>query len=200
MHCAQFETRYPAHRPEGEDWVLLAPVGKGADKVGTWHRVRKLKPLDGLDPVDREADHHQAMLARWSIVGPAYEAWKQGQALPVDGTPIAAWALLTPSQVDALKRVNVMTVEAIAEVSDSVLSQLRWPGARELPKLAKQFLEGASAAEKDRQILEMQERMAAMEEMLTGKMESPAPKKRRGRPPKNPEPVEVSEPAESTVE
>ena len=61
------------------------------------------------------------------------------------------------------------------------VAALPFPNARKLPGLAKAYIENQSSSEKDRMIAEMQERMAAMEELLLARSEE---KPRRGRPPK----------------
>ena len=84
--------------------------------------------------------------------------------------------------VRALKELDVRTVEEVRDMGDGVMAKLRLPNARNLPALAAKFLDGKSASEKDVEIAEMRERMAAMEALLE---EQAKPK--RGRPRKEPE-------------
>lgn len=47
-----------------------------------------------------------------------YEAWKNGQELPLEGTPIKGWGVISPAQQEALIRSKVMTVEMLAKITD----------------------------------------------------------------------------------
>lgn len=179
MHViVKFETRYPLGR-EPQDWVLLAPQGEEYEKTQTWHRIKHLMPRDDVDATTRDSDSYKAMELRWNIVGPAYEAWKKGEALPEDGTPLAAWGGLNAGQVAALKRMGISTVEAVRGMSAAALEKLNWPDAHKIPDMAASFLDSRDVAEKDAELAEMREKMAAMEELLNEQM---ADKPKRGRP------------------
>lgn len=47
----------------------------------------------------------------------AYEAWKKGQELPLDGTPIKGWGVLSPAQQSNLLAVGVKTVQDLAKLN-----------------------------------------------------------------------------------
>lgn len=46
-----------------------------------------------------------------------YELWKSGQAMPVEGTPIKGWAVISPSQQETIVRAGVRTVEDLATMN-----------------------------------------------------------------------------------
>jgi len=163
IRVIEFKTEYSGDR--ATDMVLLAPAGDNFDKVRTWHRVEKLRPPN-WDETKRESLTYKAMAARWEVVGPAYDAWRVGNAVPETGTPLGAWSGVTQDQAALLRGMGILTVEHVRDMGEGALTRLPFPGARQLPKLAGDFLSGRDAADKDRQIAEMQERMAAMEEML----------------------------------
>lgn len=48
----------------------------------------------------------------------AYEAWRSGQELPLDGTPIKGWGVISPAVQEELLRLNIRTVEDLARVTD----------------------------------------------------------------------------------
>lgn len=48
----------------------------------------------------------------------AYDAWKNGQELPLNGTPIKGWGVISPAVQEELIRLNVRTVEDLARVTD----------------------------------------------------------------------------------
>jgi hypothetical protein len=171
IHVIQFKQQIQPGR-EPVDMVLVAPQGAGNDKTRSWHRVDKIMPpetrKDGtpLDSVDKDSLSYKDMAAKWSVIGPKYEAWKNNNAIPEDGTPLAAWPGITQEQGDRLKQMGILTVEAIAGMNDRTVEQLGWPEARKLPALAKQFLDGKGDAEKDAKMSDMAERLAAMEILL----------------------------------
>jgi len=64
-----------------------------------------------------------------------YDAWKNGQELPLVGTPIRGWPVLTPAQQENLIKVNIPTVEYLAEANDEGLRNIGM-GALELKRKA----------------------------------------------------------------
>ena len=185
----QFKTEYPVGR-DPVDWVELAPKGAAFERVRSWHRVERLRPPDNLTEKDKESLYWQVILARWSVIGPAYEAWKAGHTLPETGTPLAAWSAISPEQAEVLRKMRVLTVEDVRDLDDRTLTELRFPNARRLPELAAQFLASKDVTDRDAEAAELRERLAAMEELLEAQaaamkadafQEQP---KRRGRPPK----------------
>lgn len=180
IRIVEFETRY-APGKDPVDWVCLAPQGEAFLKTQTWHRVAELNPAN-FRPHKREGMSYEDAKAKWSVIGPAYEAWRAGNEIPTTGTPLEVWAALSPEQVKLLKALDVRTVEDVRDMGDNTMSKLRMPNARQLPKLAADFLSGATSAEKDAKIAELEERMAAMTELLEERLAAEKPK--RGRPPK----------------
>lgn len=174
----EFKTDYLAGK--AVDMVLLAPVGESFERTKTWHRIKDLTPPE--NPNDSLT--HKAMIARWSVIGPKYEAWKSGLEIPEDGTPLEAWSGVSPQQVKHLRGVGIKTVEALADMSKDFIGKMPWPDAKKLPELAAKFLDSKSAVEKDRELAEMRERVAAMEEMLA---EATKPARGPGRPKKEAE-------------
>jgi len=47
-----------------------------------------------------------------------YAAFKNREEIPLEGTPLSEWSLVTRSQVEELSFFNVKTVEQLAEMSD----------------------------------------------------------------------------------
>lgn len=183
IRVLEFKTEYKGSK--STDWVLIAPIGENFDKVQTWLRINEIRPPEHVDDVMANSPSYQTMLSRWAAVSRAYDAWKSETALPEDGTPLAAWQGVTPEQAAVLRRMGAHTVENVAALGEQAVSGLPWPGARRLPQLAKEYLAGATAAEKDAEIQTMRERMAAMEELIAemaaAKAED-APKRGPGRP------------------
>jgi len=53
-----------------------------------------------------------------------YERWKQGQEIPVDGTPLKGWTLLPGSVQKTLIELGILTVEALANANDEAISRI----------------------------------------------------------------------------
>lgn len=163
----EFRTEYSGQR--AVDWVLTAPRGDAMESAQTWHRIKDLRPKEGA----AEGDSAFAQAARWKAIQPKYDAWKASETLPEDGTPLAAWPGVTGDQAAFLKRMGITAVEHVRDMTDSTIAKLPFPDARKLPGLAKAYLEAQTAVEKDRELEDMRERMAAMEAMLAEKLELP---------------------------
>lgn len=153
------------------DWVEYAKKGQnGATVVDKISRIKKSQIL-------------------WDVLEQPYERWLKGQEEPEDGTPLSAWPGVTRGQVDALKAINIRTVEDVAMLTDSDLERVGM-GARDLRKRALAFVETqmdrsalealrtADRAEMD-SLLEQVRTLTETVEQLT------ASKPRRGRQPKD---------------
>lgn len=176
IRILRFWTEYgPDKRNPGQmtgiDWVEWGKIG---DRTGatTRERVHALKPreLSGT-----KGGFHEPV--EWAAVGPAYEKWKANEAIPENGTPLAAWPGADRALVDALKGVNVLTVEDFAGTPDHALAGIPIPDLRRRKKMAEDFLlaQGdvsamqAELSKRDdqidrqaRQIADMQEQLAAL--------------------------------------
>jgi len=71
-----------------------------------------------------------------------YTAWKNGQSLPLVGTPIRGWSVLTPAQQENLIRVNIPTVEYLAEANEEGLRNIGM-GALDMKRKALAWLSQA---------------------------------------------------------
>lgn len=188
------------------DMVAYGPIGQldrtiNIEKVS---RLSKIMPLQGNEQNPAVAMAH----ARWDSIRPRYEAWKTGNELPMQGTPLAAWNGVTPEQADILKASNIRTVEEVAELNDATRARIPLPGLQELIGSAKRYVASSDFAQfqktlvdKDEQIrrlersdairneemdemrralAEMRNALAASQPQPAGEVVAPAPK--RGRP------------------
>lgn len=186
IRVMEFKTEYRAGK-DPVDWVLVAPKGAEFDKTQTWHRVSRIKPDPDANKNVKESASYIDMQAKWSIIGPAYEAWSEGSGIPETGTPLSAWSGLSVEQAKYMVSIGVRTVEDVRDMGESTIEKIRFPNARRLPELAKSWLEGEQVAEKDAKILDMQAKMEAMEEMLAERLNAEPEKKKPGRPKKQTE-------------
>lgn len=192
IRVLKFETKYTPG-PDGmkaTDWVLLAPIGAEHKNTQTWKRVANIRPPAAPDDNLANSQSFMDMQAKWAVVGPAFDAWKTGQDIPEDGTPLETWAALSTDQVRFLKdHMSVRTVEEVAGLNDNDFAAMPFPNARKLPDLATKFLRNESASAKDAQISDLQAKVDQMAEMLAAQASEPT-KRPRGRPPKTQPEVE----------
>lgn len=69
-----------------------------------------------------------------------YKAWKEGRELPIEGTPIANWPILSPAQVKMLQSIHIRSVEELAVANETTLSAMGM-GGRALKQRAVDWLE-----------------------------------------------------------
>lgn len=75
----------------------------------------------------------------------AYEAWKKGQEIPLNGTPIKGWSLLSPAQQNNIIAANIRTVEDLATANGEALQRIGM-GGQELKQRAEAWLKAAAGA------------------------------------------------------
>lgn len=69
----------------------------------------------------------------------SYAAWKNGQEMPLSGTAIRGWGVISPAQQEMLIRMNVLTVEDLAAINDEGMKRVGM-GALDLKSKAKAWL------------------------------------------------------------
>jgi hypothetical protein len=114
-----------------QDMVTVRQIGSNDSVkfvVADWLRQNKIEVVQGrLDP--RHADLYEE----------SYKRWKAGQDLPVTGTPIKTWPVVSPAQVATLLNIHVRTVEDLATLNDEGLKRLGM-GAISLKQKAEAWL------------------------------------------------------------
>ena len=195
----EFERRFRIRdgKPASYDVVHVYQPGESQRSKTPLMVSEVLKVREDGDP-DNPA--WLAARVRKDAVLPAYEAWKKGEELPTDGTPLGAWPGITPDQAAGLKAAGLRSIEEVANANDALMSKIPLPNVRGLKELAANYLAGsdrakvASAlADKDREIAEMREQLEELRQLTIASMQaaesdieadgSEAPR-RRGRPPK----------------
>lgn len=181
IRILKFWTKYTpkAGATIATDMVEYCAVGM-ATKSTTVARVKDLsRVIENADP-----DNVAVRMAteRWQIIGPAYEAWKNNQAIPTHGTPLAAWPGLTPEQADIIRNAGLRSVEDVAEAPDSVISRVQLPGVRDIQANAKRFLEARDQAKvadhmaaKDAELAELKAQLEEMREIVIASSQAAAP-------------------------
>lgn len=101
----------------------------------------------------------------------AYEAFKQGQAIASNGTPLEEWSFLTAARRAELKAINIMTVDQIANLGPDGMKRLGMEGGK-LKEQAKLYLERAAGSAVDARYAsereEMQRQIDELKAMMHG--------------------------------
>jgi len=92
-----------------------------------------------------------------------YEVWLETKQIPLDGTPIARWPLLSPAQIANILSARVMTVEDLAAANEETMDRIGM-GSRDLKRLAQDYL--AASKDTGKMTAEM-EALRVMNETLT---------------------------------
>jgi hypothetical protein len=166
-----------------EHWVSYSPAHSPLNTVTT-ERVRLMYPDPERMGEDTDGEKLRFMSHRWEQIEPAYQAFKEGRDIPLNGTPLSVWGGISSEQAEILRQHSLRTVEEVRDLSEGQLERVRLPNMRDLRTQAKLFLENTNAAEsaareaeKDKIIEAMAERMAAMEALLEERTAPKAGKK-----------------------
>ena len=102
----------------------------------------------------------------------AYNAWKEGQELPVSGTAVKTCPIFSPAEIENLTRLQIRTLEDLVAAPEPVLQRLGM-GARSMVTRSKAYMDsfegGKVAAQVDALTFKLESLMAKVEE-LTGEI------------------------------
>lgn len=102
------------------DYVVIIPRG-GKDRVEkvyeTWIKEQENLSRDGRVPMEWVQQYKAA-----------YKAWKAGQALPEEGTPLKAWPVASPAQVAQCLSLGITTVEQLAQCTTEAVQRMGMGG------------------------------------------------------------------------
>ena len=119
-----------------EDYVFITPP-YSRDEVPkiakTWLDENDRKVMQGKMPASLAKRYREQ-----------YEAWKNGQELPPEGTPIRGWSVISPSKQAMLIDRKILTVELLANANDEGLRSIGM-GGMELRKMAQTWLAQANS-------------------------------------------------------
>jgi hypothetical protein len=200
----KFWTDYEA-KPNGEvaavDWVTWGRRGDLNYTTVDEKVSRLMKPfaqMEGGQPMPNPV---------WEGIRAAYTAWKEGQELPESGTPLEAWPAVGAAQIKVFREAGCKSVEDVAAIQERELmsGKVRLPNARQLVEMAQAYISAKAgqaqlesylserdaklaAAVSDNEALKAQ--LAEMAEALK-QMQAQGDAPRRGRPPKDREPVDM---------
>lgn len=134
-----------------EDFAIVTPHGSTDEiprVVSEWFRY-----------LDQQVTENRVPFEWADMYRLAYEKWKRGEEVPLEGTPIKEWSVLSPSQRQNLIACNVLTVEDLAALNESGLARVGME-SHTLRMKAQKWLEASNGPGK------LAERMTSMELQL----------------------------------
>lgn len=132
-HFVGKDVVYALITPPGSKDVIVREVESKKDSTG---RITETGWLDSLDQAVTEGripDQYAENYRR------AYEKYKKGEEIPLNGTPIKGWPPLSPAQQTNLIAMNVFTVEDLAALNEEGKSRMGM-GIVELQRKAQHWL------------------------------------------------------------
>jgi hypothetical protein len=137
----EFERRavedVPASQKEGRyvakdvDYVkIFVPYSKDINEMRVDRWFNNLDQYAKQDRIPRDWPANYRKL---------YQAWKDGQELPLNGTPIRGWGVISPAQQEMLIHLHIVTVEDLANMNDEGSRRVGM-GALELKNKARNWL------------------------------------------------------------
>lgn len=175
------------------DFIVVVPHGSAGklsieEVYEEW--LAKIRPLAGVDIRAPGAMSDTPLMAasrfpyEWlEKIERAYAAWKSGQELPIEGTPIENWPVLSPAQLVNCRSINIRTVEELAVATDDAVGRIGIGGIA-LRQRARDWLEalksdaGKVSGEMEALKVEnasLQQRLQELEDRLSQSL--PPPKK-----------------------
>lgn len=112
-----------------QDWVVVQQLGS----QNTTEHVA----TDWLAHMEKESrDRPKQMPSRW-VEGfrAAFEAWKKGEDMVVDGTSIKNWVAISKADVGNLLRIGVQSIEDCAAMNEETMKRVGM-GARAIKQKA----------------------------------------------------------------
>lgn len=138
-----------------QEVMIIYPRG-GKDTV---EKVIPTAPEKGKMP----NPEYQEFSARF---GRQYQAWKEGLEIPVEGTDLRNFPLMTPAQIQNCRTYHIMTVEQLAEANEQTISNIGM-GGRALKMSAQRWLEfGDNGGKQVSRIEELETKNQSLEDMV----------------------------------
>lgn len=78
------------------------------------------------------------------LIKPAYEAWKSGEEIAQQGTPLAVLGTIAPRVIQRYRLLNIHNVEQLSAIQDGDLPRLGLGGQRDR-EVARKYLEAANS-------------------------------------------------------
>jgi hypothetical protein len=148
------------------DWVEYAPLDdQQSTKLETI--VSMLKPsAKAINPTSLS---HQRVHSRWRLISRAYDEWKNGCEISLDGTPIDQWDGADSVTLAVIRDRGLMrTVEEFAHAPDATIRRIALDGMAPLQARAKEWVGKKAVRDAEKGMLRQAREIAAQHEE-TGK-------------------------------
>lgn len=99
-----------------EDFALITPPGSRDIFVTT--------VKEWFDEMKRQVREQRLPEEWYERYQKQYAAWKVGEELPLDGSPIKTWGVISPAQQKNLITLNILTVEDLARLNDEGMRRI----------------------------------------------------------------------------
>lgn len=109
---------------------VTAPYSKDIfiKEVDSWLRDMEVQVKGGRIPAEWLEKYKQD-----------YARWEEGQEIPLDGTAIKGWGVISPAQQDTLIKLHILTVEDLAGINEDAIRAIGM-GAVDLKHKAQAWL------------------------------------------------------------
>lgn len=98
----------------------------------------------------------------------AYQAWKDGQEVPLNGTDLKNWPGVTPAQLKTCHAATIRTIEDLANANADAIRKLGMGGVALMQK-AKAYLESADVNKASEEVAALSVKLEAMQAALEKK-------------------------------
>lgn len=116
-------------------FAMITPAGS-KDRI-------ELSALDWLQQLEKDVHNGRCNPTWLTHFKELYRAWTEGQEVPLSGTAISSWPVLSPAQARTILAANIRTVEDLAIANESTLAAIGM-GGRALKGKAEAWLASAS--------------------------------------------------------
>lgn len=148
---------------------MRAEADKATSKAEGRPIFREVPYITILIPGDRDQVVRRVREGDKTRFARQWEQFEKRGLTATNGTPLEQWPMLGVAQVAQLRALSVLTVEALADLSDAGLAKLG-PGGRELQGQARRFLEyAAGTAENEYNAATVAAADAAQEDLLAAR-------------------------------
>lgn len=171
MQPTVLEARPPFVRFETRSEESRAASVAAGNTVYTDVDYALITPQGSKDCIERRVDEWLVMLreqvkqerfpSQWlDHYKRLYEGWKAEGEIPVNGTPLRNWPMLTPAQVKTLTGLKLLSVEDLAVANEETISRMGM-GGRALKDKAVAWLraQGSDAGKQAEEVVDLRMRL-----------------------------------------
>lgn len=141
--------------------------------------VMKYKVKAWFDILDQDVRNNRIPQKWVDNYKEAYRAFQNGQEMPVNGSPIRGWGVISPAQQETLIKMNVLTVEDLAAMNDEGIKRVGMGGIDLKNKAKAWLLQLKDNGALTLQMADLQKKFANQEALINNQTEKLDDMKRR---------------------